>query len=116
MPIKHSKLMPGAPVPLGNKISKKVLIPSSEAPNFAMRLFTIEVGGSMPLHTNDVEHEQYVLKGTARIVLGKRAFDVHSGDVVYIPALLPHSYENIGDEEFQFICVVPNLPDQTILI
>ena len=36
-------------------------------PHFAMRRFTMGEGGGMPLHTNRVEHEQYVLAGRARV-------------------------------------------------
>ena len=43
----------------GTKTFKQILISNEEAPNFALRKFIIEPGGSMPLHTNLVEHEQY---------------------------------------------------------
>ena len=45
---------------------KQVLVSAEEAPNFAMRKFIIEPEGSMPMHKNSVEHEQYVLKGKSR--------------------------------------------------
>ena len=38
--------------------------------------------------------------------------EVATGDVVFIPAGTPHSYEVLGDERFEFLCVVPNLPDR----
>ena len=76
-----------------------------------MRRFIIEVGGSMPKHTNSVEHEQLVLRGNARIGIGDQIFEVEKDDVVFIPADTPHWYENIGDEPFEFLCVVPNKED-----
>jgi len=90
---------------------KQVLIGPQEGPNFAMRRFIIEVGGSMPKHTNSVEHEQLVLRGNARIGIGDQIFEVEKDDVVFIPADTPHWYENIGDEPFEFLCVVPNKED-----
>jgi quercetin dioxygenase-like cupin family protein len=66
----------------------------------------------MPLHTNHVEHEQYVLRGRARVVLGDEVVEVKKDDVVYIPGGLPHSYEALGDESFEFLCAVPNLQDE----
>ena len=116
MSVKHSKAVPSEPLPVGEGISKAVLISNQEAPNFAMRKFTILSGGSMPLHTNQVEHEQYVIKGKALIVIDGVSQEVQPGDVVFIPANLPHSYLPIGEEDFEFLCLVPNQPDQTILV
>ena len=67
MPVRNSQNIPETPVANGNGVRKAVLISAEEAPNFAMRRFTIETGGGMPLHTNLVEHEQYVLRGRARV-------------------------------------------------
>lgn len=95
----------------GENTSKQVLISDTEGPNFAMRKFTIEPNGFMPNHTNTVEHEQYVLNGNARICIDGKEFDVQKGSVVFIPANVPHWYKNTGDDNFEFLCVIPNQPD-----
>jgi quercetin dioxygenase-like cupin family protein len=115
MSVKNSKNIPSTPVSIGEGATKTVLISDKEGPNFAMRKFTVQPGGSMPMHINLVEHEQYVLNGRARLVIDKEVHEVNSGDVVFIPAEVPHSYENIGDVPFEFLCVVPNKEDKTIL-
>lgn len=115
MSVKKSKNIPGEALQVGEGASKAVLISDKEGPNFAMRKFTIQVGGSMPRHINLVEHEQYVLNGRARIIINDQVHEVQAGDVVYIPAEVPHSYETIGDVPFEFLCVVPNKHDETIL-
>jgi hypothetical protein len=76
----------------------------------------MDPGGGMPLHTNQVEHEQYVLAGRARVVIGEEVLEVQKDDVVFIPGGVPHSYQALGDEPFEFLCVVPNLPDQTRIV
>lgn len=116
MSVKHSHEILSEPLPVGQGAFKAVLISDHEGPNFAMRKFTIESGGSMPWHFNLVEHEQYVLKGRARIVIAEDVYEVQAGDVVFIPAEVPHSYEALGDETFEFLCMVPNQPDRTILV
>lgn len=98
-------------VEAGEKTSIQVLIGPDRAPNFSMRCFTIEPGGSMPNHTNAVEHEQYVLSGRAEVGIGERIYKVKKGDIVFIPAGIPHWYRTDGDEAFMFLCVVPNQPD-----
>jgi quercetin dioxygenase-like cupin family protein len=93
------------------KTFRQVLISSNEGPNFAMRKFTIEPGGEMPLHTNTVEHEQLVLNGQAKVIIGDKTFEFTKNDVVFIPAGVPHCYKTIGNEPFEFLCVVPNKTD-----
>ena len=105
--------LPRINVEAGTGTSMQVLIGSDEAPHFAMRRFSMEPGGGMPNHTNEVEHEQFVTRGAARIGIGDEEFDVKAGDVVFIPAGKPHWYRAAdGDEPFEFLCLVPNGPDR----
>lgn len=95
----------------GKGVSMKMLLSPDEAPNFAMRNFVIAAGGSMPLHTNSIEHEQFVLAGRARVQLGERTIEAVAGDVLLIPAGVPHSYETLGDEAYSFLCLIPKGED-----
>lgn len=97
-------------VQAGEKTSMQVLISSKTAPNFAMRKFTMEPNGSMPNHTNTVEHEQYVLRGSAKVTLGDKEFEATKDDILFIPANTPHSYK-AGDDGYEFLCLVPNEED-----
>ena len=116
MPARPSDSFPSEAIPTGTSIRRQVLISADEAPHFAMRKFIMGPGGGMPLHTNTVEHEQYILRGRARVVIGEEVLEVQRNDVVYIPAGVPHSYENLGEEPFEFLCLVPNLPDETTIL
>ena len=116
MLVKHANDVDMEPVSAGQGTSRQVLIGPDEAPNFALRRFIMEPGGGMPAHTNAVEHEQYVLRGRARIGIGDEVIEVRKDDVVFIPAGVPHWYKAEGDEPFEFLCVVPNLPDKIELV
>ena len=110
--VKHADDVQRNHIPVGRSAANQVLIgPTDGAPNFALRRFTMGEGGGMPLHTNTVEHEQYVLEGRARLVLGDETREVGKGDCLYIPAGLPHSYE-VLDGPFEFLCIVPNGEDR----
>jgi quercetin dioxygenase-like cupin family protein len=50
------------------------------------------------------------------IGIGDDEFEVSAGDVVFIPEGVPHWYQNIGDENFEFLCIIPNKPDEIKLI
>jgi quercetin dioxygenase-like cupin family protein len=113
MPRHPSSSIPTEIVPAGTGTRRQVLIGPDVGPNFALRKFIMEPGGGMPLHTNTVEHEQYVLRGRARVVIGDEVLEVKKDDVVFIPGGTPHSYEALGNEPFEFLCAVPNLPDKT---
>jgi quercetin dioxygenase-like cupin family protein len=116
MKVKHLNDIHSEQVSAGTKTYRQVLIGPEEAPNFAMRRFIIEPGGEMPRHTNTVEHEQFVLNGRARVGIGDDVFEVRKNDVVFIPVDMPHWYKALGDENFEFICVVPNKPDRVLLM
>jgi len=112
----HLDEVPKEPVGAGEKTWKQVLIGSDRGPNFAMRRFIIEPGGFMPMHTNTVEHEQLVLAGEAEIDTADGPIRVRRGSVLLMPAGEPHAYRCLGDEAFEFLCLVPNGEDRIELV
>jgi|SRR3990172_3590860 len=116
MPVKHANDVEAKNVAAGKDTIIQVLISAQEGPNFALRRFTMQKGGGMPRHTNAVEHEQYVLRGEARITIGDETHYVNTGDVVFIPQGAAHSYQNTGEEPFEFLCIVPNKADKITIL
>ena len=116
MTVKHSKDVDARDVAAGKDTTIQVLISSQEGPNFALRKFSMQKGGGMPRHTNTLEHEQYVLRGEATITIGDETHHVRTGDVVFIPEGAIHSYENTGDEPFEFLCIIPNKKDRITIV
>jgi quercetin dioxygenase-like cupin family protein len=116
MSVKHTHEVETQVVEAGTGTTIQVLISPEEGPHFAMRRFVIQPGGGMPNHTNLVEHEQYVLSGQAKIGIGTEVFEVKKGDVVFIPAQIPHWYKNDGEEPFEFLCMVPNKSDTITIL
>ena len=116
MNVKHSRDVEAKNVAAGKDTTIQVLISSQEGPNFALRKFSMQKGGGMPRHTNTLEHEQYVLRGEATITIGDETHRVKSGDVVFIPEGAIHSYQNTGEEPFEFLCIIPNKPDTITIV
>jgi quercetin dioxygenase-like cupin family protein len=104
------------PQKAGKGVSMKMLLSPDESPNFAMRNFIIEAGGHMPLHTNAIEHEQYVISGRALVQIGDKRVEAKAGDIFLIPAGVAHSYGTLGDESYSFLCLVPNCEDCITII
>lgn len=110
--VKQSDAVPAKDVAGGEATRIRVLVgPQDGAPNFVLRRFTMEAGGGIPTHSNDVEHEQYVLRGRARVTIDGVVHEVGPDDALFIPAGAPHSYA-VTEAPFEFLCVVPNAPDQ----
>jgi quercetin dioxygenase-like cupin family protein len=98
-------------------LQKGVLVSDADgAPHFAIRRFTLAPGAEVPKHTNEVEHEQYVLVGEYTVGIGDEEFTVEAGDSLFIPAGTVHWYRNAGDEEGAFLCAVPNGDDAIELV
>ena len=116
MSVKHTGDVGATEVPNAKDTRIQVLISSQEGPNFALRKFSMQKQGGMPLHTNTVEHEQYVLRGQATITIGQESYQVKPGDVVFIPEGVAHSYQNTGEEPFEFLCIIPNKVDIVTLV
>lgn len=114
--VRPADAVPGRDVEAGRGTRVQVLLgPEEGAPNFALRRFRMEEGGGIPAHTNEVEHEQYVLRGRARITVGPDVHEVGPDDTLLIPAGIPHSYE-VVEGPFEFLCVVPNAPDRLTFV
>ena len=80
------------------------------APNFAMRLFTVQPNGHTPLHAHNYEHEVMVVSGEGQVtggVDGGTIRPIKAGDVIFMPANETHQFQNTGGEELKFMCLVP---------
>ncbi|MDY7082296.1 MAG: cupin domain-containing protein [Halobacteria archaeon] len=98
-------------------LEKGVLINDEDgAPNFAIRRFVLDAGGEVPKHTNEVEHEQYVIEGEYVVGIDDEEYVVSAGDSLLIPAGVVHWYRNENDEAGSFICAVPNGDDEIKLV
>ena len=86
-----------------------VVGPEEDAPNFVMRVFDVKPGASTPFHTHAWEHEVYILSGDGVVRSESDETQLVAGSVVYVEPEERHSFMNIGDEPFRFICVIPRL-------
>jgi quercetin dioxygenase-like cupin family protein len=94
-----------------NNATKQVLVGHDDgAHNFEMRVFTIPPRGFSSLDEHAHDHGVLILKGKARVMLGDRYEEVCEGDSVYIPGMERHQFENLTDQPFVFLCVIPPKP------
>ena len=78
------------------------------APGFAMRLFTLQPNGIIPLHEHEsTEHEIFIVGGQGVLDDGIKKTPVKQGDAIFVQAGERHSFINDTPENLQFICVIP---------
>jgi quercetin dioxygenase-like cupin family protein len=85
--------------------------PDDGAPNFVLRVFTVEPGGHSPRHTHPYEHEAFIHAGRGEVFCEGAAYAVGPGHVAYIPPGALHQFRNTGREPLVFVCVIPR-PDR----
>jgi len=83
-----------------------LLGPKEDMPHFYMRYATVEPGGVIPLHTHEVIHEMFILKGKGAVLLEGEEIPLEAGNFVYMPSQKVHGTKNTGDENLEFICCI----------
>jgi quercetin dioxygenase-like cupin family protein len=77
------------------------------APNFAMRLFEMELNGNSPLHTHPWEHEVFILEGEGIVVAKDGEKKIKAGSVIFIAPNELHQIKNNSKKILKFLCLVP---------
>jgi len=85
------------------------------AKNFAMRRIEIESDAKVPLHNHPEDHEIYILSGMAKFYndVGQEEV-VKEGDIIYIPPNEKHGIDNLSEENFAFLCIIPYLKKEKV--
>lgn len=97
-------------IPKTKSTTISILSPDQEK-DFLVRKITMLANGSMPNHTNEIQHQQYVLSGEAKVVVGNEVYHAKKGDFIYIPAGVNHYYETCYDVGYEFLCMITTQQD-----
>lgn len=108
MKVYSSTSIPVEQVEHGEGVQIQWLIDQKQgAPNFAMRLFEVQPGGSTPFHSHGWEHEVYILEGEGVVKESGKENPLKAGDVAFVTPDEEHQFANTGAGPLRFICVVP---------
>ncbi len=64
-------------------------------------------GGGPPLHRHDTEEAHVLQDGRYRVLIGERRFDVTGPAAVRIPARVPHTFVNLGEDILHVVGILP---------
>ncbi|MDQ4145014.1 MAG: cupin domain-containing protein [Actinomycetota bacterium] len=65
-------------------------------------------GNRQGRHSNSAEETHLILQGTAEIGTDQEKATATAGDVVVIPARVPHDVKNVGDETLRVVFFMPS--------
>ncbi len=95
--------------PENSAVKMRVLIGEKEgAPNFVMRHFEVEPGGSTPYHTHPWEHEVFVLSGKGLVRTEGKEYPIEKGSYIYVPPGEIHNFVAAEDSHLEFLCIIPS--------
>ena len=92
---------------LAGVVKREVITADDGAPHFCMRVFELEPGSSIPLHSHPWEHEIFVLSGQGVALSEDGETQVVKENVIFVPPNERHGFINNGNEVLRFICVIP---------
>src|SRR3989344_6809123 len=79
----------------------------------------LRVDGAIPMHMHPKEnHFVYIFRGRAKGTIGDVTAEVGPGQLVAIPAGVPHSFERIGDTPVEIVLfsTPPFVPNDTVFL
>ncbi len=79
---------------------------------WSMRIFNLGAGGYTPRHNHEWPHINYIISGRGTLFVDGKEQTVAAGDTAFVPGGEEHQFRNAGDEEFSFICIVPEEGDK----
>jgi len=89
-------------------VKKRILVgPLTGAPNFVIRIFTVEKNGYTPHHSHPYEHGIVILEGKGKALMDDKELEIGAGCACTIAPNVPHQIVNNSDSDLVFICVVP---------
>ncbi len=77
------------------------------APTFHMREMIVAPGGFTPRHVHEWEHECYVISGSGTMQTADGPRPIQTGDFLFIAPNDDHQFQNTGEEDLKFLCLIP---------
>lgn len=94
-----------------NTFKKSLIGPHEGWAGWVMRLFTLKEKGCTPCHTHPWPILTMFLAEKGCCTPGKKGY-AGGGSIAYVPSDVEHQFSSTGDQDFVFICIVPEEGDK----
>lgn len=95
-----------------NAFKKSLIGPGEGWEGWVMRLFTLKDRGCSPRHAHPWPHINYILGGQGVLSVEGKETVLEEGSIAYVPPNVEHQFSSTGDNDFVFICIVPEEGDK----
>lgn len=98
-------------------VTRQVLFDSADPPA-QLRYFEVAPGGWTTLERHEHVHAVMVIRGRGQCLVGDKAHDIGTHDLVSVPPMTWHQFRSAADEPLGFLCLVaaerdrPQLPSE----
>ena len=96
-------------------VTRQVLFESEDLPA-QLRYFEVAAGGWTTLERHEHVHAVMVIRGRGKALVGDKAYDIRTHDLVSVPPMTWHQFHASPEEPLGFLCLVaadrdrPQLP------
>jgi quercetin dioxygenase-like cupin family protein len=89
------------------------LVTKDHGAHYAVRKFTLEPHGVIPMHVHKYQETVIITKGKCKVCVADKTYEMKAGDFIFIDSNVKHSFVN-GDSELEFFCVIDYTDDMSI--
>lgn len=86
-------------------VTRQVLFDSRDPPA-QLRYFEVSPGGYTTLERHEHVHAVMVIRGHGQCLVGDRAYDIGTHDLVNVPPMTWHQFHAASDAPLGFLCLV----------
>lgn len=95
-----------------NAFKKSLIGPKEGWEGWVMRLFTLKNRGNSPRHSHPWPHINYIVSGKGILYMEGKDTSLKEGSIAYVPSNVEHQFISTGEDDFVFICIVPEEGDK----
>src|SRR5205814_153710 len=88
-----------------------VTLRSASGANGTFGYFTMGKGVTVPMHSHVNEQYSFILKGSVRATIADTVLVIHAGELVLIPANVPHSFTSLENNTIDLDFFAPRRED-----
>src|SRR5205085_11872495 len=92
-------------------VTRQVLFDSADPPA-QLRYFEVAPGGYTTLERHEHVHSVMVIRGSGQCLVGEKAFELATNDLVSVPPMTWHQFRAAGSEPLGFLCMVASTRDR----
>ncbi|MQL54450.1 cupin domain-containing protein [Acidianus ambivalens] len=106
--------VPKENVPIKGTKGAKIqwLITKNEGAHYAVRKFSLEKMGVIPMHAHKYQETVIITKGKCKVCVADKEFELKEGDYIFIDSQVKHAI--MAEDELEFFCVIDYVDDMSI--